>query len=39
MVEVLPPEFAAEYLAFTRPDQVEAAMKSAPARPSRQHAA
>ncbi len=26
MVEVLPPEFAAEYLAFTRPDQVEAKM-------------
>jgi hypothetical protein len=39
MVEILPPEFAAEYLAFTRPDQIEAAMKAAPARPSRQHAA
>jgi hypothetical protein len=26
MVEVLPPEFAREYLAFTRPDQVTAAM-------------
>lgn len=39
MVEILPPEFAAEYLAFTRPDKVEAAMSSAPARPSRQHAA
>ena len=22
MVEILPPDFAAEYLAFTRPDQV-----------------
>jgi hypothetical protein len=39
MVEVLPPEFAAEYLAFARPDGVEAAMRAAPARPSRQHAA
>jgi hypothetical protein len=28
MVEVLPPEFAAEYLAFTRPDKVLAAMAS-----------
>ena len=28
MVEVLPPEFAAEYLAFTRPDKVLAAMSS-----------
>ena len=26
MVEILPPEFAREYLAFTRPDKVEAAM-------------
>jgi hypothetical protein len=39
MVEVLPPEYAAEYLAFARPDGIEAALKSAPARPSRQHAA
>jgi hypothetical protein len=39
MVEILPPEYAAEYLAFTRPDRVEAAMQAAPARPSRQHAA
>lgn len=39
MVEILPPEYAAEYLAFTRPDQVEAVMRAAPARPSRQHAA
>ena len=39
MVEILPPEFAAEYLAFTRPDKVQAAMAAAPARPSRQHSA
>jgi hypothetical protein len=26
MVEILPPEFAHEYLAFTRPDKVEAAI-------------
>jgi hypothetical protein len=39
MVEVLPPEYAAEYLAFTRADRIEAAMKSAPVRPSRHHAA
>jgi hypothetical protein len=26
MVEVLPPEYAAEYLTFTRPDKVQAAM-------------
>lgn len=29
MVEILPPEFAAEYLAFTRPDKVTAAMNAA----------
>ena len=29
MVEILPPEFAAEYLAFTRPDKVTAAMAAA----------
>ena len=29
MVEILPPEFAAEYLAFTRPDKVAAAMAAA----------
>jgi hypothetical protein len=29
MVEVLPPEFAAEYLAFTRPDRVLGAMTAA----------
>ena len=39
MVEILPPEFAAEYLAFTRPDKIEAAMAAAPARPSRQRPA
>ena len=30
MVEILPPDFAAEYLAFTRPDKVLAAMEAAP---------
>ena len=39
MVEILPPEFAAEYLAFTRPDKVAAAMTEAPAAPSRQRPA
>ena len=39
MVEILPPEFAREYLAFTRPDKIEAAMAAAPTRPSRQHPA
>jgi hypothetical protein len=29
MVEVLPPEYAAEYLAFTRPDKIMAAMAAA----------
>jgi hypothetical protein len=29
MVEILPPEFAAEYLAFTRPDKVLKAMEAA----------
>jgi len=38
MVEVLPPEYAAEYLAFARPDGIEAALRSAATRPSRQHA-
>jgi hypothetical protein len=37
MVEVLPPEYAAEYLAFARPEGIEAALKSAPVRGSRQH--
>jgi hypothetical protein len=39
MVEILPPEFAAEYLAFTRPDKVAAAMASAAPAPSRQRPA
>jgi len=39
MVEILPPEFAAEYLAFTRPDKVAAAMAGAPSAPSRQRPA
>jgi hypothetical protein len=30
MVEILPPEYAREYLAFTRPDKVGAAMAAAP---------
>ena len=30
MVEILPPDFAGEYLAFTRPDKVLAAMAAAP---------
>jgi hypothetical protein len=38
MVELLPPEFAAEYLAFTRPDKVAAAMAAAPAQHARQRA-
>jgi hypothetical protein len=29
MVEILPPEFAAEYLAFIRPDKIAAAMAAA----------
>jgi len=29
MVEILPPEYAKEYLAFTRPDKVKAAMAAA----------
>jgi hypothetical protein len=36
MVEILPPEFAREYLAFTRPDRVLAAMASAPVAAARQ---
>ena len=36
MVEVLPPEFAAEYLAFTDKDKVLTAMASAP-NPSARH--
>ena len=36
MVEILPPEFAREYLAFTRPDKVTAAMEAAPVAAGRQ---
>ena len=39
MVEILPPEYAAEYLAFTNPAKVAASMAAAPARASRQRAA
>jgi hypothetical protein len=39
MVEILPPEYAAEYLAFTRPDRIEAAMTNAPTPASRQRPA
>jgi hypothetical protein len=37
MVEILPPEYAREYLAFTRPDKVKAAMVAAPVSSARQH--
>jgi catechol 2,3-dioxygenase-like lactoylglutathione lyase family enzyme len=36
MVEILPPDFAGEYLAFTRPDKVLAAMVAAPVAAGRQ---
>lgn len=36
MVEILPPEYAREYLAFTRPDNVRAAMARAPTTSPRQ---
>ena len=36
MVEILPPEFAAEYLAFTRPDNIAAAMAAAAPQAARQ---
>jgi hypothetical protein len=39
MVEILPPDYAAEYLAFTRPDQIAAAMAAAPVARSRQRTA
>ncbi|MBO0739484.1 MAG: hypothetical protein J2P48_23590 [Alphaproteobacteria bacterium] len=39
MVEILPPEFAREYLAFTRPDKVAAAMQAAAPATSRRHPA
>lgn len=39
MVEILPPEYAREYLAFTRPDTVKAAMAAAATVPARQRQA
>jgi hypothetical protein len=36
MVEILPPKYAAEYLAFARPDKVKAAMTASPATSARQ---
>ncbi|MGH7046983.1 MAG: hypothetical protein ACREE2_11425 [Stellaceae bacterium] len=39
MVEILPPEYAAEYLAFTDPAKVTAAMASAPVAAARQRPA
>ena len=36
MVEILPPEYAREYLDFTRPDKIQAAMAAAPAASARQ---
>ena len=37
MVEILPPAYAAEYLAFTRPGKVQAAMAEARASAARHH--
>jgi hypothetical protein len=39
MVEVLPPEYAAEYLAWTKPTEIAARMASAPTRRERVTAA
>jgi hypothetical protein len=39
MVEILPPKFAREYLDFTRPDRIAAAMAAAAPAPSRQRPA
>jgi hypothetical protein len=39
MVEILPPEYAREYLAFTRPDKVKAAMSAAATSPGFRQAA
>jgi hypothetical protein len=36
MVEILPPDYAREYLAFTRPENVKAAMARAPVASARQ---
>jgi catechol 2,3-dioxygenase-like lactoylglutathione lyase family enzyme len=38
MVEILPPEFAREYLAFTQPGKIAAAMAAAPVAAARQRA-
>jgi catechol 2,3-dioxygenase-like lactoylglutathione lyase family enzyme len=38
MVEILPPEYAAEYLAFARPDKMAASMAAAPTSHARQRA-
>jgi hypothetical protein len=38
MVEILPPEFAAEYIAFTNPAKVVTTMANAPAQHARQRA-
>jgi hypothetical protein len=35
MVEILPPEYAAEYLAFTNPAKIEASMVAARAQSGR----
>src|SRR5207248_2388077 len=37
MVEILPPGYAREYLAFTQPDKVKTAMAAAPTASARQH--
>jgi hypothetical protein len=39
MIEILPPEYAAEYLAFARPDRFVAAMRAAAPHPARQRPA
>jgi hypothetical protein len=39
MVEILPPQYAREYLAFTRPDNVKAAMAAASSASARQRQA
>jgi hypothetical protein len=36
MVEILPPEYAREYLAFARPDKIQATLAAAPAASARQ---
>ena len=39
MVEILPPEYAREYLAFARPDKIKATMAAAPTASARQRQA